>query len=223
MALEARLAPDSKGTSLLRRAIDRVTDYFAPARNARRRVVNDLRGELDRYFVDIDEDERARRASKLEEYVDQSLQRYDRELHGIRKVITKPAMAGAFANDLYSLFSRAPFRNFSAASYFLFGAKTLAEIPSIYRYLKKSHDWYGTAKWAIMKPINYLIPVIGPAIESGLFERIVRNRVKYEARNRFIAAMGGETENQRAKGYLKTRIGDWLPRGRPVPQPALAY
>ncbi|PIN89205.1 hypothetical protein COU57_06375 [Candidatus Pacearchaeota archaeon CG10_big_fil_rev_8_21_14_0_10_32_14] len=219
MGLEDRIDPDKE--SFFHNAIRRTRDYIGngPSRD---NMVLGLRKDLGSYFENLSEKEKQIRVSKLEEYVDSSIQKYDTELHGIRKVVTKPAMAAAFANDIYSLVSKAPFSNFSAASYILFGAKTLAEIPAVYRYMKKSGDWYGSLKWALMKPIDYLIPVIGPAIENGLFERIVKKRVMYEAKNRFLKNVGAVSETDRVKYGFRQKLGDVLSK-KPISMPEPAY
>lgn len=179
--------------------------------------------DLRRYFEGIPEEERIRRESLLERCVGESIAKYDTELHGMRKLITKPSMLAAALNDIYSFVSTKPIGNFSVFSYILFGVKTIAEIPAMYRYLKKSHDWYGALKWAIMKPIDYIIPVIGPMIESGLFERIVKSRVAYEAKNRFLEAVGSrEPETLRVKRGLTSRFRERLDPN-PVPEYVPAY
>ncbi|MBS3083218.1 hypothetical protein J4423_00265 [Candidatus Pacearchaeota archaeon] len=223
--LEDRL--DSDKESLLNKAVRKTREYLGsgPTRDD---MIISLKRDLKNYFENVSDVERARRYSKLESYVDGAIAKYEDNLKGIgRKFVGRGSMVTAFANDIYSLFSKAPFMNFSAASYVLFGAKTLAEVPAVYKYMKKSHDWYGLLKFAIMKPINYILPIIGPAIESGSFERMVKNRARYEAKDRFLEMVGAETNKEKMKRVVKKplreMIGSLEPQRLPDGQPAYAF
>jgi len=191
--------------------IDRARQYISTKPEDMVAYLRDRK--LKTYFQNLPEEERRERESLLTRYVGESVQKYDSDLHGTRKLISKSTMAAAVVNDIYSLISKAPFANFSAVSYVLFGAKTLFELPAMRRYLKKSHDWYGAALWALMKPVNYILPIIGPMIESGSFDRMVKRRVMYEAQNRFLEHIGAYSEKVKARKALKTPIRELLSPG----------
>jgi ABC-type dipeptide/oligopeptide/nickel transport system permease component len=114
------------------------------------------------------------------------------------------------ANSLYSLLSStAPLYNSGALSLILFGVKTIAEIPSLYRYIKKSKDWYGAAKMLLTRPIRYITPVLGPMLEAGAFERMVRNRIISETRAEFIKKFGEYQSNEDyVKGKMKMPLSE---------------
>lgn len=224
MGLEDKV--DEKTESLVHRAITKAREYISgPNRDG---MIARLKEDLRPYLTNISDEERGRRYGQLEAYLDASVAKYDTELHGIRKAATVPAGAAAFLNDVYSLVSRAPFENFAAGSYVFMGAKALAQVPAVYRYLKKTHDWYGAlgaAEWAGFKTLGFLVPVIGPLLDTGRFEKIVKRRVMYEARNKFLAAIGKETETDKIKRHLKHKVGDLIdpnPAGSPAPEFALA-
>lgn len=181
-------------------------------------------GRLREYFEKIPEEQVRERERILTNCIRTSRDKYQTKLKGVRKVITKPSMAAAVVNDIYSLISKAPIANFSAVSYVLFGVKTMAELPAMLRYLRKSHDWYGAARWALMKPVNYILPIVGPMIESGSFERMVKRRVLYEAQNKFLKEIGVENEKSKTKRVLKRSIGEFI-KGNPIrnPDSGLAY
>lgn len=223
--LEDRL--DSDHESLLHGAVRKAREYLGKG-PTREDMLLSLKKDLRNYFENVDDAERAKRYGKLEAYVDEEIAKYDENLKGLaRKIVGRGSMGTAFANDIYSLYSKAPFMNFSAASYVLFGAKTLGEIPAVYKYMKKSHDWYGLLKFALMKPINYLIPIIGPAIESGSFERMVKDRARYEAKERFLKMVGAETGKEKmkrvAKKPLRELVASTQPYELPAGQPAYAF
>lgn len=218
---------DSGNETLLHKAVRKAREYLGNG-PTREDMLISLKKDLRTHFEGVDEVERARRYSKLEAYVDGAIAKYDDNLKGIgRKIVGRGSMGTAFANDIYSLYSKAPFMNFSAASYVLFGAKTLAEVPAVVRYMAKSHDWYGLLKFAVMKPINYLIPILGPAIESGSFERMVKTRARYEAKDRFLEMVGAETGKEKMKRIVKKPFRDLVdsvkPHGMPSGQPAYAF
>lgn len=188
-------------------AIRGAKDYVSAATPSIQEYMKSKR--LSRHLEGLSQDERREREGVLEGYVTQAVSKYDTELNGIlRKGVTRGSMTLAFLNDIYSLVSSTPFKYTSAVSYVLFGIKTLAEVPALYRFVKKSKDWYGALQWAAMKPVSYLLPFVGPALEAGIFERIVKNRVMYEAEKNFLKAIGNETNSDRIKKSLKTKMGD---------------
>jgi len=189
--------------------------------------------KLKKYFSgDIPDEEKEKLRGNLEKRVDNLLDKYIDELRGFaRKATTRGAMGLAIVNDLSGYISNVPFANVSGFAYTLFAIKTAAEIPAMYRYFKKSHDWYGALAHYIMKPIKYLIPVIGPAWEAGSFEKMVRKRVLKEAKYGFIKENGDyQTFEDKIKEKLKTPIKEvserpvkrLRERKEPEPQPAIA-
>ena len=56
----------------------------------------------------------------------------------------------------------------------------------MYGYLKESGDVWGALKWLGMKPVELAIPIIGPLLGTGWTEKIVRQRVMYEAKLEFL-------------------------------------
>ena len=130
---------------------DSITDYL-------------MKYSLKDYFADVGKDEKALLKKDLERKVEESLGKFDGELRGLaRKTATRGTMGLAMMNDLYAYISNVPIANVTGLGYALFGLKSAVEVPAMYRYLKKSHDWYGALKHYALKPINYLIPVIGGA------------------------------------------------------------
>lgn len=167
--------------------------------------------ELKDYFhKDLPEEERARLKSSLEEIVNASMTKYDDELGGIsRKVGTRGSMALNIANQLYGYVSKVPVSNVIGLSNALYAGKTIWEIPAMYRYLKKSKDWYGALGHYAMKPLIWLLPVLGPAIESGSFERMVMRGVLKDAKYNFIKKHGEyEAFEDRMQKTLKMPIQD---------------
>ena len=171
------------------------------------------RKSLNKYFSDdIPEEEKIKLIGDLENRVENALEKYQGELKGFaRKVTTRGSMALALINDLSGYLTNVPFANVSGLAYSLFAIKTAAEIPAMYRYMKKSHDWYGATKHIALKPINYLIPIIGPALEAGSFERMVKKKVISEAKYSFIKEHGDyQSFEDRIKKKLKTPLKESL-------------
>ncbi|PIN91219.1 hypothetical protein COU61_02315, partial [Candidatus Pacearchaeota archaeon CG10_big_fil_rev_8_21_14_0_10_35_13] len=154
-----------------------LTDYFG-------------KGFSKKKDAELTEEERTRKGG-LERITNSIIEKYDRELHGVlRKAATRGTMGLAVGNDLYSYIKDLPVANVTGIGYALFATKTLMEVPAMVRYLSKSHDWYGALKHYLMKPVNYLLPVIGGALEAGSFERMVRKRVMQEIKHEFIKQYG---------------------------------
>lgn len=164
------------------------------------------RYELRQYFSeDLPEEERERRNSELEKLVSEKVNEYDGCLNGLlRKATSKGAMGVAIANDIYSFVSNtAPIYNVVYLRGALFGLKTLAEIPALYKYVKKSKDWYGAIKFLAMKPVRYLLPVIGEALEAGAFERMVRKGLMKDVKYAFVKKFG---DYQSAKEVIHKKL-----------------
>lgn len=149
--------------------------------------------------------QRERNRSLLEDKVAESIAKYDQELHGMtRKSVKYGAMGLAIANDLYALASpAAPFLGAAGLGYVLFGISTIAELPALYRYIKKSGDWYGAAVHVALKPLRYLIPIVGPALEAGAFERMVKRKAIKEAKYNFLREIGKYTS---AKELVREKL-----------------
>ncbi len=170
-----------------------------------------IRKDLKKYFSEnTPEGKKAKLKGDLEKRVENAIDKYQNELKGFaRKTATRGSMGLALLNDLSGYLTNVPFANVSGFAYALFALKTAAELPALYRYMKKSHDWYGATKHIALKPVNYLIPIIGPALEAGSFERMVKKRVISEAKYGFIKEHGEyDSFEDKIKERLKTPIKD---------------
>ena len=176
--------------TLVHRAIDKVKADFSSNRDTQKKYL--MNYTLKNYFSeDVPEEERRRLEGALEQKLDDAYGKYQDELKGVaRKATSKGSMALAVANDISAYVSQVPIANVTAAGLALFGLKTAAEIPAMYRYAAKSHDWYGIGSHMLLKYPRYLIPVVGAALESGAFDRMVRKRIRKEAKDEFIKEFG---------------------------------
>lgn len=149
------------------------------------------RTKLNGYFESASGEERMRLRGRLENILTTKSAKYDQHLEGLaRRVTSKASMYGAVANDVYAFVSNAPLANISGLGYALFAAKSIAELPALAKYAWKSHDWYGAGVHLALKPVRYLIPIVGPLIEAGAFNRMVRRRIQNEAVGEFIKEFG---------------------------------
>ncbi len=167
--------------------------------------------ELKDYFGDkVPEEEKARLRSSLEEKLNEKLTKYRDELDGIaRKTASKGTMGLAIVNDISAYVTNVPILNVTGFGYSLFALKTIAEAPALRRYWKKSHDWYGMGEHLLLKPIRYLLPVIGGYLEAGAFERMVRKRIINEVKADFIKEHGDyQSFEDRFRKQLKRPISE---------------
>jgi hypothetical protein len=147
------------------------------------------------YFIEnMPQEERKRLRRSLEDKLESKLGKYSGEMDGIiDKTASNLPMALVIANDIYTYISNNPIANATDFAYSMFLFKTALEAPVIYRYLKKTKDWYGrldVLKHLALKPVRYVLPVIGPALEAGALRRMVRRRVLKEVTSDFIKEHG---------------------------------
>ena len=176
-----------------------------------------IRKDLKKYFSDdIPEGEKEKLRGDLEKRLENTIEKYQDELKGFaRKTATRGSMGIALINDLSGYLTNVPFANVSGFAYALFALKTAAELHALYRYMKKSHDWYGATKHIALKPVNYLIPIIGPALEAGSFERMIKKKVISEAKYGFIKEHGDYVSfEEKIKEKLKTPIKEVLDKSK---------
>ncbi len=168
--------------------------------------------ELKDYFKqDMPDEDRERLDGELEKIVASKCDAYEKDLGGIlRRIASKGTMGVDTANSLYALLSStAPLYNSGALGLILFGGKTLAEIPALYRYVRKSKDWYGAAKLLLSKPLRYLTPVLGPMLEAGAFERMVRKRIIQESKAEFVKQFGNyQTRREYVTSKMKMPLSE---------------
>lgn len=170
-----------------------------------------IKYELKDYFGNnISEEDKARFKSGLEKHLSGAVEKYDAELNGLlRKTGSKATMWLNVANQLYGFVSKVPVQYITGLNTALFAGKSLLEIPSLYRYAVKSKDWYGVANHIILKPLRWLTPVLGPALESGAFERMVMKGVLKQAKYDFIKDYGEYApQKQTIKDKLKMPISN---------------
>lgn len=147
-----------------------------------------MKYELKDYFSGEDGE---RNKDILRDKLEDSFNKYQSELSGmLRKTASKGTMWTDVANQIYGYVSKTPISYVTGLSTALFAGKTLTEIPAIYRYLKKSKDFYGIGKYLGLKTLRWLTPVVGPALESGAFERMIRRRVVEETKKEFLKDIG---------------------------------
>ena len=178
----------------LEKLLAKVKTDFLPASKARTKDYVQ-KYELSDYFGnDVPQEYKDRFSKGLDRITDEVTDKYATELRSlVRTPVGKGSMALAVLNDLSAYVTTTPFDNVTALGYALFAAKTAAEVPATVRYLSKTKDWYGALEVAghfLLKPVRYLLPIIGPALESGAFERMVKRRVRREVVRKFVESYG---------------------------------
>lgn len=196
--------------NIVKKAADYAKLQFLPASKEK---MKDYISEYDlkNYFSDkVSEEDKERFRKGLEEITNEKMDKYASEMDGtFRKISSKGTMGLAFLNDLYAYVSKVPTDNVTALGYVLFVAKSIVEIPALARYVKKSGDWYGAMEHVLLKPVRYLIPVVGAALESGAFERMIKKGVRKEIVREFVKRYGEYVSiEERLKEKLKEPLKD---------------
>jgi hypothetical protein len=149
------------------------------------------RGPLHSYFAGVSDERKTELRGELEDILESKSAKYDQDLEGLgRRVSSEASMGLAVANDVYAFVSNAPLANITGLGYALGAIKTVAELPALARYVRHSHDWYGAGLLLALKPVRYILPIIGPALEAGAFNRMVRRRIEHEAASEFVSRIG---------------------------------
>lgn len=196
--------------NIVSKAKDRAKLQFLPASRERMRDYIG-RYDLKKYFGDdVSEEDKEKFRRGLEDITNKTMDKYSTEFEGtFRKAAAKGTMGLAFLNDLYAYASQVPLANVTGLGYILFAAKSIAEIPALWRYVRKSGDMYGAIKHVLLKPIRYLIPIAGAALESGSFDRMVKKGVRKEIVREFAKRYGEYVPvEERLRKKLKEPLRD---------------
>jgi len=153
--------------------------------------------ELANHFKDAPEEQRAQLYQRLEHHLDESLRKYSGQLNSWYQSASKAGgIATTIADAYQTLISKVPL---TGAQYvplhnLMVLLKSLAEAPYMYGYFKESKDLVGILKWLGMKPVELAIPILGPLLGTGWTEKIVRQRIMYEAKVNFLKEIGAPVE-----------------------------
>src|SRR3989344_6784391 len=154
--------------------------------------------ELKDYFSsDVDPKYQENFRLGLERITNDVVCKYDSELRSlIRTPVAKGTMALAVLNDLAAYVTATPFSGVAKFGFDLFLGKTATEIAAMRRYTNKSGDYGAYGRHLLLKVPRYLLPIIGPALESGAFERMVKRRIRKEITLRFREQYGTPLEDR---------------------------
>ncbi len=147
--------------------------------------------ELKEYFEGVSEEQKKKLRGTLEKKLEEAKEKFDSELRGIgRKITSKGSMGAMLGADVLSYFTNVGLNTIGNVMYPLYLVKTLSEIPALYKYFKKTKDWYGALKHMLLKPVRMVLPFLGAAFEAGSFDRMVRKRIIKEAKYSFLKDIG---------------------------------
>lgn len=182
-------------------------DFLPPSKKRLQDYVQTY--ELKNYFGEgVEEKYQATFREGLERITGEVVDRYSTELRSlVRTPIAKGTMALAVINDLAAYVTATPFSGVAKLGFDLFVGKTATEIAAMRRYTRKSGDYGAYGRHLLLKVPRYLLPVIGPALESGAFERMVKRRIRKEITNRFREQYGVPLE-ERVREKLKEQLRD---------------
>ena len=146
--------------------------------------------ELRDHFAKASEEQRTGLYQRLEHHLEQSILKYSSYLDSWKQKVPKIAGYLTALSDAAALAAKLPGASYSHLHVFMVLAKTVAEAPGMFYYLVKSKDYLGALKWLGIKPFELLIPVLGPWMGAGWTEKIVRQRIMYEAKQNFLKELG---------------------------------
>lgn len=202
-----------------------VHDYFVVPGKA-----NDMAKYAMNHYIDHDikhqlfdgksEEEKAHIYRTLEDTIQERLDYHQKHLDKLSLKAGKLTGLAALLNSAYHTFRGTPFDNFAYVQYFLIGSKALLELPAMYSYFKDTKDVYGTLEWLAAKPIAGLIPIIGPAFDLNVAQRVMKKRIIKEGVEYFLKQTGTYKE----RGHLMDKIYDRVKNvtGEPMPEPGSA-
>ncbi|MEK6984111.1 MAG: hypothetical protein AABX33_06055 [Nanoarchaeota archaeon] len=168
--------------------------------------------DLKDQFTRAPEDQRRKLYERLEHHLDQTILKYSSYLNSWTQ---KAAGIGGIATgvmDAYAMFGSK--YTLPAAMYWPLHAamvigKTVVEAPSFLYYAFKEGDYLGILKWLGMKPFELAIPIFGPLMGAGWTEKIVRQRIMYEAKDNFLKELGilAEAPYKRLDRHAEAKTG----------------
>jgi hypothetical protein len=172
-------------------------------------ITKKVRGDLSHYFKNITDPAREKLESTLMYSVGKSVQKYRDMIKDWKLKVANPLGLGVIVNDIYGFAAGIPVGDILGTKFLLQGAKTLFELPGLYNYFKKEHDLYGVIKYALMKPVGYLLPVVGPFLERNYLKKMFKNRAVKYAKKMFLKSIG---QYESVLDKLKKRVRVKKPR-----------
>lgn len=135
---------------------------------------------------------------KIQSYVD----KYQKHLDKLSYKAGQGVGTANFLNDALRFARASPMSNTYYANLLLTGVKTALETPAMANYVMKTGHFYDAAKWAGMKLISTLVPVIGPAMDINYAARAIRKRAIKQGTKAFLK----EKELYEGKTNLDERL-----------------
>ncbi len=163
--------------------------YFLFTPKSKEDMLEYLKKECSDYFDNLPEEEIKQRYESLKTKLDEKLQKYSQYLGSMTSKAVKAGGILTALSDAYQLFfAKVPL---TAEQYvpihdLMLYAKLVPEAIYMAKYVKDSKDLVGALKWLAMKPIEFAVPIVGPMLGAGWAEKIVRQRVLYEAKKEFL-------------------------------------
>lgn len=180
-------------TDIVSKELSRVKNFLFTPKEKQDMIKYLADVELKDYFDKAPEEQRRQLYSRLEHHLDNSMKKYASFADSwYSKAANIGGIATVLADAYQALLSKVPLTGsqYLPLHKLLVIAKSLAEVPYMYNYFKESKDLFGVLKWLAMKPIELAIPILGPLLGVGWTEKIVRQRIMYEAKTNFLEELG---------------------------------
>lgn len=151
----------------------------------------------------------------LESKIRDRLSYHQRHLDKLSLKTGKFAGLATLINDVYHFYAGTPFSDFGLVKYALVGAKAILELPVMYSYMKDTGDMYGAVEWLGTKTLSAVIPILGPALDLNVAQRVIKKRVIREGVTDFLKEHGLYREKEplykRIYNRVKEVAGDFKP------------
>ncbi len=150
--------------------------------------------DLKDHFDNVPEEQKQKLYQRLEHHLDQTMLKYSSYLDSWSNKLGKLGGIGTVLSDAFALFEKIPGAIYSPLHTLYVMGKTAVEAPGFLYYAFKEGDYLGILKWLGMKPFELAIPLLGPLMGTGWTERIIRQRIMYEAKQNFLNEIGKSAE-----------------------------
>lgn len=159
--------------------------------------------------------------ANLEKRIQQRVDYHKESLDKLSLKIGKGVGLATIINDAYQLYAGTPFDNFFYLKNLLVEAKAFLELPAMYNYFKNTYDVYGAVEWAGTKILAGLIPVLGPAMDRNVAQRIIKKRAIKEGIEYFLKDQGMYEKKKSIYDEVNDRVNE-VTKGFKLPtyQPA---
>lgn len=143
---------------------------------------------------------------QLTDHIESRLAYHKKNLNSVGRHLGKSTGLAVLLQEVYHFVRLTPIANYNPLLQAQLYAKALMEVPTMYRHVKDTKDWYGAAEWLLSKPIALFIPYLGAAYDIDVVNRVIKKQAIREGLNSFLKEKGFAEEKPSLFQSISDRI-----------------